>query len=137
MADKHASATRETGSLAIANRNRSFRSRVAGTLNRSKVPGQSVTGRSPSTTRREATAAVIIDMLSIDPILAVRMIHRSTEEVWPKIMTRVLGFTVRWHRPDTALRRVMDASCYESIVNISIRICLTPDDQMSHTYLTD
>ena len=54
-----------------------------------------------------AAAAAILDVLTIDPMLAAEMIVRSTDAVWARVGSTVQEIVRRWHAPgkvDRALR---------------------------------
>jgi hypothetical protein len=54
----------------------------------------------------KAVGATIAETLGIDPMLAVEMIFRSGEMVWPEIKDQVLDLAERWHRPGQVDRAV-------------------------------
>jgi len=46
-----------------------------------------------------AVSYAILRTLSIDPLLAAAMIHRSTESVWASVNEKVIAFAIKWHEP--------------------------------------
>ncbi|HTQ13450.1 MAG TPA: hypothetical protein VMH86_06200 [Rhizomicrobium sp.] len=55
---------------------------------------------------RDAVAKAIIEAISIDPMLAAEMIHRSSAEVWSRVEAHVKAFVARWHAPDRIDRAI-------------------------------
>lgn len=53
-----------------------------------------------------AVAATILRTLSIDPMLAAVMIHRSSSAAWDNVKDKVISFAQRWHKPGTVDRAV-------------------------------
>ena len=53
-----------------------------------------------------AVAASIIEVLSIDPMLAAEMISRSAPAVWERIRDEVVVFAAKWHTAGTGDRAV-------------------------------
>ena len=47
----------------------------------------------------EAVARLVGWCLTIDPLLAAEIIHRSAENVWSHVAAAVIGFVERWHEP--------------------------------------
>src|SRR5262249_12680052 len=50
-----------------------------------------------SLTESHVVAAVILETMTIDPLLAAEMIFRSTDTVWQAVRDRVLPFVLKWH----------------------------------------
>lgn len=52
------------------------------------------------------TKTLILDALSIDPMLAAEAIYRSSEALWSVVRDQVVAFASQWHRPTVIDRAV-------------------------------
>ena len=55
---------------------------------------------------RKAVASIVVETLSIDPILTADIVYRSTDEVWQLTKDAVVSMVSRWQSPHRVDRAV-------------------------------
>lgn len=80
----------------------------------------------------DVTATTVLTALTIDPMLAAEMIHRSSVATWQRIAERVIDFAVRWHREGTVDRaaRFMITTGKEEFAQQIWQLIHSNDDQV-------
>lgn len=54
----------------------------------------------------QAVAAILLEVLGIDPMLAAEIIYRSSDNLWEKVRDKVINFVEMWYRNGTVDRAV-------------------------------
>ena len=78
------------------------------------------------------TAALILEALTVDPMLAAAAIYRSSDALWSAVKDRVVEFAGRWHTPkeiDRAVRFMIRTGRAE-FADILWSFIADPDDQV-------
>ncbi|MCQ8876199.1 hypothetical protein NP945_30610 [Mesorhizobium sp. LMG17149] len=83
-------------------------------------------------TGETAIATAVLSALTIDPMLAAEMIHRSSAATWKQIRDHVIDFAMRWHKEGTVDRaaRFMIVTGKEEFAQQIWRLIENTDDQV-------
>lgn len=78
------------------------------------------------------TATLVLEALTIDPMLAAAVIYRGSDALWTAVRDRVVEFAARWHTPqeiDRAVRFMIKTGRAE-FADILWSFIANPDDQV-------